>query len=133
LPQAIRKDLRDSECQRSEGFDAVIHLAAQYDPIGNLNDSWTEDINFHASASWRSRKAAGQPTSSSYHTARPAPRLLRRITIDPKTDARSKVKARYNQTGSGFTVFIRNGTIYGPPGCALIQFLMICRVGNNDW
>ena len=32
------------------GFDAVVHLAAlSNDPIGNLNDSWTEEINYQAS------------------------------------------------------------------------------------
>jgi len=47
---AIRKDIRDLQAEDLEGFDAVVHLAAlSNDPIGNLNDSWTEDINFHAS------------------------------------------------------------------------------------
>src|SRR5512133_3861289 len=46
----IKKDLRDLVPADVEGFDAIVHLAAlSNDPIGNLNDSWTEDINFHAS------------------------------------------------------------------------------------
>ena len=47
---AVRKDIRDLEPGDVEGFDAVVHLAAlSNDPIGNLNDSWTEEINFQAS------------------------------------------------------------------------------------
>src|SRR5689334_14505047 len=46
----IRKDLRELTPTDLTGFDAVIHLAAlSNDPIGNLNDGWTEDINFRAS------------------------------------------------------------------------------------
>jgi nucleoside-diphosphate-sugar epimerase len=46
----LRKDIRDLTPKDLEGFDAVVHLAAlSNDPIGNLNDSWTEDINFRAS------------------------------------------------------------------------------------
>jgi nucleoside-diphosphate-sugar epimerase len=43
----VRKDLRDLLPADLEGFDAVIHLAAlSNDPIGNLNDAWTREINF---------------------------------------------------------------------------------------
>ena len=48
----VQGDIRDTaklkEC--FWGVDAVIHLAAICnDPIGNLNDSWTEEINYRAS------------------------------------------------------------------------------------
>src|SRR6266496_3659874 len=58
---AIRKDLRDLTVKDVEGFGAIIHLAAlSNDPIGNLNDSWTEDINFRASVKLAElAKAAG--------------------------------------------------------------------------
>ena len=47
---AVRKDIRDLERSDLDGFDAVVHLAAlSNDPIGNLNDRWTEEINFDAS------------------------------------------------------------------------------------
>src|SRR4051812_5676962 len=47
---SVRKDIRDLEPEDLEGFEAVVHLAAlSNDPIGNLNDSWTEEINFKAS------------------------------------------------------------------------------------
>ncbi|HEX2228040.1 MAG TPA: NAD(P)-dependent oxidoreductase, partial [Candidatus Binatia bacterium] len=42
----VRKDVRDLELDDLKGFDAVVHLAAlSNDPIGNLNESWTEEIN----------------------------------------------------------------------------------------
>src|SRR6266705_3082387 len=43
----IRKDLREVTAQDLAGFDAVIHLAAlSNDPIGNLNETWTREINW---------------------------------------------------------------------------------------
>src|ERR1700681_60844 len=42
----IRKDLREVTARDLDGFDAVIHLAAlSNDPIGNLNEAWTQEIN----------------------------------------------------------------------------------------
>src|SRR5690348_11858628 len=42
----ICKDLRDVTARDLAGFDAVIHLAAlSNDPIGNLNEAWTREIN----------------------------------------------------------------------------------------
>ena len=47
---AIRKDIRDMQVSDLEGFDAVVHLAALCnDPLGDLNQDWTYDINHHAS------------------------------------------------------------------------------------
>ena len=47
---SVRKDIRDLEPDDLEGFDAVVHLAAlSNDPLGNLNQRWTEDINLRAS------------------------------------------------------------------------------------
>src|SRR5438876_1186714 len=46
----IVKDIRDLAPADLEGLDAVIHLAAlSNDPIGNLNQGWTTEINHHAS------------------------------------------------------------------------------------
>src|SRR5215207_5985850 len=46
----IRKDLREVDASDLRGFDAVIHLAAlSNDPIGNLNESWTREINLDGS------------------------------------------------------------------------------------
>jgi nucleoside-diphosphate-sugar epimerase len=46
----IRKDLRDITPADVKGFDAILHLAAlSNDPLGNLNPTLTEDINWRAS------------------------------------------------------------------------------------
>ena len=45
----VRKDIRDLHLRDLEGFDAVVHLAAlSNDPIGNMNEKWTEEINHHS-------------------------------------------------------------------------------------
>jgi nucleoside-diphosphate-sugar epimerase len=122
---AIRKDLRDLIAKDVEGFDAIIHLAAlSNDPIGNLNDSWTEDINFRASV--KLAELAREAGVSRYlfssscimYGAANALVVTEESPLDPKTEyARSKVKAERAISAlarDGFSpVFIRNGTIYG--------------------
>jgi nucleoside-diphosphate-sugar epimerase len=47
---AVIKDIRDLEPGDLEGFDAVVHLAAlSNDPLGNLSEAWTEEINLESS------------------------------------------------------------------------------------
>ena len=47
---AIRKDLRELNVDDLRGFDAVLHLAAlSNDPLGDLNQQCTYDINYLAS------------------------------------------------------------------------------------
>lgn len=122
---AVKKDLRDLEAKDLEGFDAVVHLAAlSNDPIGNLNDSWTEDINFHASVKLAQlAKAAGVSrflfsSSCIMYGAANTDVVTEESPLDPKTEyARSKVKAERairELAVPGFSpVFMRNGTIYG--------------------
>ncbi|HTV55240.1 MAG TPA: SDR family oxidoreductase [Terriglobia bacterium] len=46
----IRKDLRDLTRADLDGIDAVVHLAAlSNDPMGNLDSTLTQDINYRAS------------------------------------------------------------------------------------
>jgi len=46
----IGKDVRDLTLDDLTGFDAVLHLAAlSNDPLGDLNEGVTYDINFHGS------------------------------------------------------------------------------------
>jgi nucleoside-diphosphate-sugar epimerase len=46
----IPGDLRDVTAADLRGFDAIIHLAAlSNDPIGNLSERWTAEINEHGS------------------------------------------------------------------------------------
>lgn len=123
--QAFRKDIRDLTPKDLEKIDAVIHLAAlSNDPIGNLNDSWTEDINYRASVKLAElSRAAGVKRflfSSSCIMYGAADTLVvnEDSPLDPKTEyARSKVKAEQALTAmadkSFSPVFIRNGTVYG--------------------
>jgi len=121
----LRKDIRDLTAKDLEGFHAVVHLAAlSNDPIGNLNDSWTEEINFQASVKLAElAKAAGVKryifsSSCIMYGASNTEVVTEESPLDPKTEyARSKVKAEQAITklaAPGFSpVFLRNGTIYG--------------------
>lgn len=122
---AVKKDLRDLTPEDLQGFDSVVHLGAlSNDPIGNLNDSWTEEINYLASVKLAElAKAAGVQRylfSSSCIMYGSADTLIvnEESPLDPKTEyARSKVKAEHAISAladNNFSpVFIRNGTIYG--------------------
>ncbi len=122
---AIKKDIRDLVARDLEGFNAVIHLAAlSNDPIGNLNDTWTEDINFKATMRLAElAKAAGVErflfsSSCIMYGASSAGVVTEDSPLDPKTEyARSKVKAEHGLVklaDEKFSpIFIRNGTIYG--------------------
>jgi nucleoside-diphosphate-sugar epimerase len=121
----IRKDIRDLELGDLKGFDAVVHLAAlSNDPIGNLNESWTEEINFQASVRLAElAKAAGVErflfsSSCIMYGMSEAAVVNEESSLDPKTEyARSKVKSERaiaELAGDSFAPsFLRNGTIYG--------------------
>jgi len=123
---AITKDLRELSERDLEGFDAVVHLAAlSNDPIGNLNDGWTESINLEGSARLallaRSAGVSRFLFSSScimYGAAEATGEVNEDSPLDPKTAyARSKVLAEQaisTLATPGFSpVFLRNGTVYG--------------------
>jgi nucleoside-diphosphate-sugar epimerase len=124
VPSA-RKDIRDLEPGDLRGFDAVVHLAAlSNDPIGNLNEAWTEEINFEASVGLAEiAKAAGVrrflfSSSCIMYGMSEAAVVSEDSPLDPKTTyARSKVKAERAISalaGDGFSpAFLRNGTVYG--------------------
>ena len=47
--EQISKDIRDIKIEDLKGIDAIIHLAAlSNDPLGEFDESLTEDINFNA-------------------------------------------------------------------------------------
>jgi nucleoside-diphosphate-sugar epimerase len=122
---AIKKDIRDLAAKDLEGFDAIVHLAAlSNDPIGNLNDSWTEEINYQASVKLAELgRAAGVrrflfSSSCIMYGSADALVVTEESPLDPKTEyARSKVKAEQAISAMArkdfSPVFIRNGTIYG--------------------
>lgn len=121
----LRKDIRDLSAQDLAGYDAVVHLAAlSNDPIGNLNDAWTEEINFKASVKLAElAKATGVKrylfsSSCIMYGAANTEVVTEESPLGPKTEyARSKVKAEEairRLAAPGFSpVFLRNGTIYG--------------------
>lgn len=122
---SIRRDIRDLEADDLAGFDAVVHLAAlSNDPIGNLNASWTEQINFDGSVRLAElARAAGVSrflfsSSCIMYGMSEAAVVDETAALDPKTEyARSKVHAERaisELADSDFSpVFLRNGTVYG--------------------
>lgn len=121
----VRKDIRDLVPADVAGFDAVVHLAAlSNDPVGNLDDTWTDEINYRASVRLAelAREAGvrrfvfssscimyGMATTEVVDESAP---------LDPKTAyARSKVLAEQaiaDLADDRFSpVFLRNGTVYG--------------------
>jgi nucleoside-diphosphate-sugar epimerase len=121
----VRKDIRDLEPGDVEGFGAIVHLAAlSNDPIGNLNDSWTEEINYEASLRLAelAREAGVErllfSSSCIMYGMSEAAVVDETAPLDPKTEyARSKVQAERaisELASDAFSpVFLRNGTVYG--------------------
>jgi nucleoside-diphosphate-sugar epimerase len=122
---AIRKDIRDLGAEDVDGFDAVVHLAAlSNDPIGNLDDGWTDEINHRASVRLAelSREAGVErflfSSSCIMYGMSEAAVVDETSPLDPKTEyGRSKVHAERAisklASDSFSPVFLRNGTVYG--------------------
>jgi nucleoside-diphosphate-sugar epimerase len=123
--EAIRVDIRELRPEHLAGVDAVIHLAAlSNDPIGNLDQTWTEDINTKGSVRLAElAKAAGVrrflfSSSCIMYGASEAAYCDEKVPLDPKTTyAKSKAdsEALIEQLAdeSFSPVFLRNGTVYG--------------------
>ena len=123
--ERIDLDIRDLERSHLAGFDAVVHLAAlSNDPIGNLNQGWTSQINHFASVRLaRLARDAGVgrflfSSSCIMYGLASAAVATEESPLDPQTEyARSKVLAEREIAGladDGFSpVFMRNGTVYG--------------------
>jgi nucleoside-diphosphate-sugar epimerase len=122
---AIRKDIRDIAADDLRGFNGVIHLAAlSNDPIGNLDEDWTRQINCEATVRLAEfAKTAGVErflfsSSCIMYGMSEANVVTEDSPLDPRTEyARSKVLAETAISalaGDGFApTFLRNGTIYG--------------------
>ncbi len=122
----VHRDVRDVTPADFEGFDAVVHLAAlSNDPIGDLNEQWTYDINLDATLRVaREAKAAGVgrfvfASSCSMYGASGTDDLLDEgAPLQPLTAyAESKVRAEEGLAalgGDGFAIVsMRNATVYG--------------------
>jgi nucleoside-diphosphate-sugar epimerase len=122
---AIKRDIRDLVPEDLAGCDAIIHLAAlSNDPIGNLVEQWTEEINLEGSVRLAElAKEAGIrrflfSSSCIMYGMSDASVVTEESPLDPKTEyARSKVKAERAIAAladDNFSpTFLRNGTIYG--------------------
>ncbi|WP_230532341.1 NAD-dependent epimerase/dehydratase family protein [Microvirga roseola] len=121
----IRKDIRDVTPDDIQGVDAIIHLAAlSNDPIGNLNEEWTSDINGKATIRLAEiAKDAGIrrfifSSSCIMYGMSEASVVDETSPLAPQTVyARSKVEAEESLTQLADDNFsptlCRNGTIYG--------------------
>ena len=121
----VEKDLRDLGAEDLRGFDAVVHLAAlSNDPIGNLDQGWTTDINHSGSVRLAElAKQAGVErflfsSSCIMYGASTTDVVDETSPLDPKTVyAQSKVTAEREISALAddtfSPVFLRNGTVYG--------------------
>jgi nucleoside-diphosphate-sugar epimerase len=119
-------DIRDVRPDELAGFDAVVHLAAlSNDPLGDLNASWTYDINLEGTlALARAAKQAGVPrfvfssSCSIYGASGRDDALDEDAPLKPLTAyAESKVRAEEGLSAladaSFSPVSLRNATAYG--------------------
>jgi nucleoside-diphosphate-sugar epimerase len=121
----IRKDIRELVPSDLAGFDAVVHLAAlSNDPIGNLDETWTAQINHLGSVRLAelARDAGAHrflfSSSCIMYGLSEAERCDETTPLDPQTIyAKSKVLSEEGISAlaadSFSPVFLRNGTVYG--------------------
>jgi nucleoside-diphosphate-sugar epimerase len=119
-------DVRDVTAADLAGFDAVVHMAAlSNDPLGDLNPSWTYDVNLDGTLRLaRAAKEAGvarfvfSSSCSMYGASGREDALDEDAPLRPLTPyAESKVRAEEGLSklgDSGFSpVSLRNATAYG--------------------
>jgi nucleoside-diphosphate-sugar epimerase len=123
---SLNLDVRDVQPADLAGFDAVVHLAAlSNDPLGDLNDAWTREINLGGTlAVARAARDAGVgrfvfASSCSIYGASGTDDLLgEEAPLRPLTPyAESKVRSEEGlwklADGSFAPVAMRNATVYG--------------------
>lgn len=123
---SVRGDVRDLKVEDLVGYDAIVHLAAlSNDPVGELNEELTLEINFRATVELARRgKEAGvgrfvfASSCSMYGAAAGDERVTEEAPLRPLTAyAVSKVRseeALAELADADFVpVFMRNATVYG--------------------
>jgi nucleoside-diphosphate-sugar epimerase len=123
---SVRADVRDLGVEDLAGYDAIVHLAGlSNDPLGELNEELTLDINFRATVELaRNAKEAGverfvfASSCSMYGAAAGDERVSEEAPLRPLTAyAVSKVRseeALAELVDADFVpVFMRNATVYG--------------------
>jgi nucleoside-diphosphate-sugar epimerase len=123
---SVRADVRDLDVDDLAGYDAIVHLAAlSNDPLGELNEELTLDINFRATVELarRAREAGVErfvfaSSCSMYGAAAGDQRVTEEAPLRPLTAyALSKVRseeALAELADSDFVpVFMRNATVFG--------------------
>jgi nucleoside-diphosphate-sugar epimerase len=122
----IHKDIRDLSSKDLGGFDAVVHLAAlSNDPIGNLRESWTRNINLEGTvrlAELARKAGVGRflfASSCIMYGTSESKDVTEDSPLAPATEyARSKAQAEEalaKVASADFSpIYIRNGTVYGP-------------------
>lgn len=121
----ITKDIRKIEKKDLEGIEAVIHLSAlSNDPMGEIDASLTEEINFKASAKLAvlAKKAGVKrfifSSSCSVYGGKGKVPVTEKDSLDPLTSyAKSKVDTenflREIADDKFSPVILRNSTVYG--------------------
>ncbi|NHZ70112.1 MAG: NAD-dependent epimerase/dehydratase family protein [Proteobacteria bacterium] len=125
VPKADRRDIRSATVQDLDGFDAVVHLAAlSNDPLGNLNEGLTFDINHTATTEFaRLAASAGVSrflfaSSCSLYGAAGSSNVTEDAPFAPIT-AYGKAKVLVEQdlhelASDEFSpTYLRNATVYG--------------------
>jgi nucleoside-diphosphate-sugar epimerase len=125
-PLTFTKDVRDITAKDVEGFDAIVHLAElSNDPLGELNERMTYEINHQGSVSLaRACKESGVPrfvytsSCSVYGAADDGMERSERSSPNPQTAyAKCKVLVEHDVGSLADTrfspVFLRNATAFG--------------------
>jgi nucleoside-diphosphate-sugar epimerase len=146
--EELVKDVRDVTPRDLDGIDAVMHLAAiSNDPMGDLDEQLTWDVNFHASVHLaETAKRAGVERflfagSCSVYGKGPSSSVTEDDALAPLTVyARSKVDSEREiakLADSAFSpVFLRNATAFGDSPMLRIDLvannLLACALARGD-